>query len=103
MNEETTVISVSKPKRVYSEPTKADYIIRCMAAENAVRAQDIELATQRQAREKAESATRELAGENIRLRARDGKLVSTASVLAVFVIVLAFVLVLVSYSIGGAR
>jgi hypothetical protein len=86
-----------KKKRVYSEPTKSDYIIRCMAAENTVKAQDIELTAQRQAREKAESAARELAEENIRLRARDGKLTTAASVLVVIAIALAFALI------GGAR
>jgi hypothetical protein len=99
MSEETTVISASKPKRKYTEPTKADYIIRCMAAENTVRAQDAELNTQRQAREKAESAARELADENIRLRARESKLVNAASVLAVIVIVIVLAFILI----GGAR
>ena len=98
MSDETTVIAeYSRPKRKYTEPTKADYIIRCMAAENTVRAQDIELNVQRQAREKAEAAARELAGDNIRLRARESKLVSAASVLAVIVIALAGLLI------GGAR
>jgi hypothetical protein len=92
-----TINQTSKPKRVSSETTKDGWVIRCMAAENTVRAQDIELNAQRQAREKAESAARELSGENIRLRARDGKLVSAVSVLAVIVIVLAFALI------GGAR
>jgi hypothetical protein len=45
----------------------------------------------------AEVAARNLAEENIRLRARDGKLASAVSLLAVLVIVLAFVLI------GGAR
>jgi hypothetical protein len=96
-----TINPAAKPKRLYSEPTKSDYIIRCMAAENTVRAQDAELNTQRQAREKAESAARELAGENIRLRARASTLTSAASVLAVFAVVLAFALL--SFLIGGAR
>jgi hypothetical protein len=45
----------------------------------------------------AEVKARTLAGENIRLRARDGKLTTAASVLAVIVIVLAGVLI------GGAQ
>ncbi len=94
---EETINPAAKPKRVSSETTKDGWVIRCMSAENTVRAQDAELNTQRQAREKAESAARELAGENIRLRARDGKLVGAASVLAVIVIILAFLLI------GGAR
>ncbi len=97
MSDETMVIASIKPKRVSSETTKDGWVIRCMAAENTVKAQDIELNAQRQAREKSEDAARELADENIRLRARDGKLVKTVSLLAVIVIVLAFVLI------GGAR
>jgi negative regulator of sigma E activity len=84
-------------KRRYSEPTKDAWIIRCMAAENTVKAQDIELTAVWQARAKDESAARELAGENIRLRARVAQLTTAASVLAVLVIVLAGVLI------GGAR
>ena len=57
-------------KRRYSEPTKSDYIIRCMAAENTVKAQDIELTTVRQARAKAELETLWLTEENARLRQR---------------------------------
>ena len=98
MNGESNIIAeFSQPKRKYSEPTKADYIIRCMAAENTVKAQDIELTAVWQARAKDESAARELAEENIRLRARDGKLTSAVSVLAVLVIALAVALI------GGAR
>ena len=44
----------------------------------------------------AQVINRQLAEENIRLRARDGKLTSAASFLAVLVIVLAFLLI------GGA-
>ena len=100
MNDET-IAPALKPKRKYTEPTKADYIIRCMAAENTVKAQDIELNAQRQAREKAEDAARNLAGENIRLRARESKLTSAVSVLAVIATVLAFALAV--ELIGGAR
>ena len=96
MNDET-IAPALKPKRKYTEPTKADYIIRAMQAENTVKAQDIELTAVWQARAKDESAARELAGENIRLRARVTRLTSAASVLAVLVIVLAGVLI------GGAR
>jgi hypothetical protein len=45
----------------------------------------------------AQVTARTLAEENIRLRARDGRLTTAASVLALIVIVLAFVLI------GGAR
>jgi len=43
-----------KTKRRYSDPTKSDYIIRCMAAENTVRQQDKALAEEKQCRAKAE-------------------------------------------------
>jgi hypothetical protein len=94
MSDETTVIAeFSKPKRKYTEPTKADYIIRCMAAENTVRAQDAEL---RQERAHAFTLHAQLQdalkqAENLR------RLANGASVLAVIVIVLAFILI------GGAR
>jgi hypothetical protein len=79
-----------KAKRRYSDPTKSDYIIRCMAAENTVKAQDIEL---RQVRELLQGAKEQAA----KLRARDGALTTAASVMAVLVIVLAGVLI------GGAK
>ena len=49
----------------------------------------------------AEVAARNLAEENIRLRARDGKLTSAVSVLAV-VLMLAVAMVLAATLIGGA-
>ncbi len=95
-----TINQTSKPKRVSSETTKDGWVIRCMAAENTVKAQDAELRQVRehlQAREKAAAAARELAGQNIRLRARESRLVGAASLLTVIVIVLAVFLI------GGAR
>jgi Flp pilus assembly protein TadB len=59
-----------KAKRRYSDPTKADYIIRCMAAENTVRQQDKALAEEKQARAKAELDALWLTEENARLRQR---------------------------------
>jgi hypothetical protein len=94
-------MSELKKKRVYTDPTKSQWQTRCMAAENTVRALFAELNTQRQASEKAESAARELADENIRLRAREKRLTSAASLLAVIAVVLAFALL--SFLIGGAR
>jgi hypothetical protein len=77
-------------KRRYSDPTKSDYIIRCMAAENTVKAQDIELRQERglQLRDAEEQAAK--------LWARNGKMTAAATALAVLVIALAFALI------GGA-
>ena len=73
MNDETTVIAeFSKPKRRYSEPTKSDYIIRCMVAENTVRQQDKALTAETQARAKAELASNRLQDEVDRLRRQRG-------------------------------
>ncbi len=55
-------------KRRYSEPTKSDYIIRCMAAENTVRQQNAALTAETQARAKAELENLWLTDENARLR-----------------------------------
>ena len=52
-----------KPKRRYSDPTKSDYIIRCMAAENTVRQQDKALTAETRARAKAELAANRLQDE----------------------------------------
>ncbi len=59
-------MSEIKPKSDWV--TKDKWIIRCMAAENTVRAQDIELNTQRQALAKAELDARWLQDEVDRLR-----------------------------------
>jgi len=63
-------VSDIKAKRRYSDPTKSDYIIRCMAAENTVRQQDKALAEEKQARAKAELDALWLTDENARLRQR---------------------------------
>jgi hypothetical protein len=55
-------------KRRYSEPTKSDYIIRCMAAENTVRQQNAALTAETQARAKFELENLWLTEENARLR-----------------------------------
>jgi len=77
-------------KRRNSDPTKSDYIIRCMAAENTVKAQDIDL---RQVREQLQDAEEQV----VKLLARDGRLTCAVSVLAAIATVLAFLLI------GGAR
>jgi len=61
-----------KPKRRYSDPTKSDYIIRCMAAENTVRQQDKALAEEKQGRAKAEWDAWLLQEEVDRLRRQRG-------------------------------
>ena len=81
MSDETTVIAALKPKRV--RMFKEDYVSQITIFK-------IDL-------HNAQVAARNLAEENIRLRARDGKLTSAVSVLAVLVIALAFALI------GGAR
>jgi hypothetical protein len=81
VNDETTVIAALKPKRV--RMFKEDYVSQITILK-------IDL-------HNAEVAARNLAEENIRLRARAGNLITAASVLAVLVIVLAFALI------GGAR
>ena len=40
-------MSELKKKRVYTDPTKSQWQTRCMAAENTVKAQDIELRQER--------------------------------------------------------
>ena len=55
-------------KRRYSDPTKSDYIIRCMTAENTVRQQDKALAEEKQVRAKFELAAMRLQDEVDRLR-----------------------------------
>lgn len=97
MSETYSVIQQPKPPRKSNDPTKADWIIRAMKAENTVRAQDVELETERKTRLQAELVAHDMTEENQRLRARDGKLTSVASFLAVLAIVLAFMLI------GGAR
>ncbi len=98
MSEETTVIAeFSKPKRKYTEPTKADYIIRCMSAENTVRAQDAELRQERGMIKLLNEQLQNALADAITLRSRVTRLTNCASVLAVIVIVLAFILI------GGAR
>jgi hypothetical protein len=57
-----------KAERRYSDPTKSDYIIRCMAAENTVRQQDKSLTAETQARAKFELAANRLQDEVDRLR-----------------------------------
>jgi hypothetical protein len=94
VSDETTVIAAAKPKRTYTEPTKSDYIIRCMAAENTVKAQDIEL---RQLRAQLNDAEEQAA----KLLARVARMTVAAEVLAVIAVVLAFVLL--SFLTGGAR
>jgi hypothetical protein len=84
-------------RRRYSEPTKSDYIIRCMAAENTVKAQDIELTTQRQGRAKFELAANRLQDEVDRLR-RDRGCERVACIL--IMVVMAIVCRLL---IGGAQ
>ena len=81
MSGEPPVIAALKPKRV--RQYKEDVV-----TQNAILKIDLH---------KTEVAARNLAEENIRLRARDGKLVAAVSLLAVIVIVLAFALI------GGAR
>jgi hypothetical protein len=81
VNDETTVIAAAKPKRV--RMFKEDYVSQITILK-------IDL-------HNAEVAARNLAEENIRLRARNGKLTSAVSVLAVIATVLAFALI------GGAR
>ena len=80
MSDETTAPAI-KPKRV--RQYKEDVV-----TQNAILKIDLH---------NAEVKARNLAEENIRLRARDGKLVKAVSVLAVLVIALAFALI------GGAR
>jgi hypothetical protein len=97
VSDETTVISASKPKRVSSETTKDGWIIRCMSAENTVRAQDAELRQERGMIKLLNEQLQNALADAITLRAREKRLTNGASVLAVIVIVLAFILI------GGAR
>jgi hypothetical protein len=98
VNDETTVIAeYSRPKRKYSEPTKSDWTIRAMQAENTVRQQDTELRQERGLAIKLHAQLQDAEEQVAKLRARDGKLTTAASVLALLVIVLAFALI------GGAR
>jgi hypothetical protein len=101
MSEETTVIAAAKPKRLYSEPTKSDYIIRCMAAENTVRAQDAELRQERGHAIKLHAQLQDALEQAENLRARVARMTTAASLLAVIAVVLAFALL--SFLIGGAR
>ena len=101
MNEETTVIAAAKPKRTYSEPTKADYIIRCMAAENTVKAQDIELRQERGRAITLHAQLQDAEEQAENLRARVARRTTEVSVMAVIAIVLAFALM--GLLIGGAR
>ena len=84
MNDET-IAPALKPKRV--RQYKEDVV-----TQNAILKIDLH---------NAQVKARTLAEENIRLRARDGKLTTAASVMAVLVIVLAFALM--DALIGGAR
>ena len=80
MNDETIAPALKKKRvRMFKED---------LVAQNAILKIDLH---------NAQVAARTLAEENIRLRARDGKLTTAASVLALLVIVLAGVLI------GGAR
>jgi small ligand-binding sensory domain FIST len=101
VNEETTVIAAAKPKRTYSEPTKADYIIRCMAAENTVKAQDIELRQERGRAITLHAQLQDAEEQAENLRARVARRTTEVSVMAVIAIVLAFALM--GLLIGGAR
>ncbi len=78
---EETINKAAKPKRV--RMFKEDYVSQITILKIDLHA--------------AQFKARELADENIRLRARDGKLIGAVSLLAVIVIVLAFILI------GGAR
>ena len=94
MNDEATVIAeYSRPKRKYSEPTKSDWTIRAMQAENTVKAQDAELRQERGLAIKLHAQLQDAKEQAAKLRARDGKLTTAASVLAVLVIALAFALI----------
>ena len=96
-SEETTVIAATKPKRKYTEPTKDGWIIRCMAAEHTVRQQDKQLKEERDMVKLLQEQLQNALADACMLRARDGKLTSAVSVLAVLVIVLVIVLI------GGAQ
>jgi hypothetical protein len=85
MSDETTVIAAAKPKRV--RMFKEDYVSQITILK-------IDL-------HNAQVKARTLADENIRLRAREKRLTSAASLLAVIAVVLAFALL--SFLIGGAR
>jgi len=77
-----------KPTRRYSEPTKSDYIIRCMAAENTVRQQSAALTEETQARAKAEWDALRLTDEVDRLRReRAGERVACILIMVVMAIV----------------
>ena len=65
-------MSELKPKRRYSEPTKSDYIIRCMAAENSLRDHDRALECETQGRAQFELAAMRLQEEVDRLRRQRG-------------------------------
>jgi hypothetical protein len=101
VNDETTVIAAVKPKRVSSETTKNGWVIRCMAAENTVKAQDIELRQERGRAITLHAQLQDAEEQAAKLRARAGKLTSAASVLAVIATVLVFALA--GLLIGGAR
>ncbi len=100
MNEET-INQTSKPKRVSSETTKDGWVIRCMAAENTVRAQDIELRQERGRAIKLHADVQDALADASTLRARVARMTTAVSVLAVIAVVLAFALL--SFLIGGAR
>jgi hypothetical protein len=68
-----------------------------MAAENTVKAQDIELRQERGIAIKLHAQLQEAEEQAAKLRARDGKLTSAVSVLAVIVTVLVVALI------GGAQ
>ena len=88
-------------KRRYSEPTKDAWIIRCMAAENTVRQQNIQLRQER-GRVMMFEAQAKIAKEQAdNLRARESKVVNAASVMVVIAVVLAYVLLY--FLIGGAQ
>ena len=97
MSDETTVIAAVKPKRVSSETTKDGWVIRCMAAENTVKAQDKQLKEERDMVKLLQEQLQGALADACMLRARESKLVKAVSLLAVLVIVLAVALI------GGAK
>ena len=101
MSDETTVIAALKKKRVSSETTKDGWIIRCMAAENTVKAQDIELRQERGIAFTLRAQLQDAEEQVAKLRAHESKLVKAVSVLAVIATVL--VCEILFFSIGGAQ
>jgi len=63
-------VSDIKAKRRYSDPTKSDWMIRALNAENTLRDTDRAVVCETQARAKAEWDALRLTEENARLRQR---------------------------------